>query len=110
MIKHIVMWKVAGETPEEKRASIQKVKAAFDGIANVIPGLLTVEIGADISHIDYACDVVLYSEFESQAALDNYITHPAHLKLKDDLAGVRVSRHQVDYVVDAMATAGEQAR
>jgi hypothetical protein len=98
MIKHIVMWTVAGETKEEKLESIQKVKTAFDGITNVIPGLTRVEIGVDFSRIDYACDVVLYSEFESQAALDNYITHPAHLKLKDDLAGVRVARYQVDYV------------
>jgi hypothetical protein len=104
------MWKVAGETGEEKCASIKKVKAAFDGIANAIPGLLTAEVGVDISRIDYACDVVLYSEFESQAALDNYITHPAHLKIKEELAGVRVSRHQVDYVVDSMAIPEERAQ
>ncbi|WP_028219801.1 Dabb family protein [Paraburkholderia oxyphila] len=103
MIKHIVMWKVAGETQEEKLESIQKVKSAFDGIADVVPGLTRVEIGVDVSRIDYACDVVLYSEFESQAALDNYITHPAHLKLKEDLAGVRVARYQVDYVADRAA-------
>jgi hypothetical protein len=98
MIKHIVMWKVAGETREEKLESIQKLKLAFDGITNVIPGLIRVEIGVDISRIDYACDVVLYSEFESQAALDNYTTHPVHLKLKSELAGLRVARFQVDYV------------
>jgi hypothetical protein len=98
MIKHIVMWKVAGETREEKLESVQKLKSAFDGITNVIPGLTRVEIGVDISRIDYACDVVLYSEFESQAALENYTTHPVHLKLKSELAGLRVARFQVDYV------------
>jgi hypothetical protein len=99
MIKHIVMWTVAGNTVDEKAESIRKVKAAFDGVVGVVPGLLSVEIGVDISGIDYACDVVLYSEFESEDALKNYATHPAHLKIKESLAGVRVDRYQVDYAV-----------
>jgi hypothetical protein len=103
MIKHIVMWKVSGDTEEERLHSIQKLRSAFDGIVDVIPGLMSVEIGVDVSRIDYACDVALYSEFESQAALDNYNTHPAHLKIKEDLAGVRVARYQVDYLVDRIA-------
>ncbi len=99
MIKHIVMWKVAGNTKEDKEESIRKVKSAFDGIVGVIPGLKSVEIGVDISEIDYACDVVLYSEFESHEALKNYAVHPAHQKIKESLAGVRVTRYQVDYAV-----------
>ena len=31
---------------------------------------------------DYACDVVLYTEFESQEALEAYAIHPAHLRVK----------------------------
>jgi quinol monooxygenase YgiN len=53
----------------------------------------------DVSRIDYACDVVLYSEFESQAALDAYSTHPEHLRVKNELLDVRTARHQVDYGV-----------
>jgi hypothetical protein len=99
MIKHIVMWKVAGQTREERAESIRKVRSAFDGIVGVIPGLLSVEIGEDVSGIDYACDVVLYSEFESKAALENYSTHTEHLRIKEALVGVRTDRYQVDYVV-----------
>lgn len=99
MIKHIVMWKLKGDTPEEKEASIRRVKAAFDGIVGVIPGLKSVEIGVDISGIEYACDVVLYSEFESKEALEGYAVHPEHLRIKESLLGVRVGRYQVDYAV-----------
>ncbi len=52
-----------------------------------------------MSRISYACDVVLYSEFDTQASLDAYVTHPAHLKVRDALKGLRVARHQVDYEV-----------
>ena len=99
MIKHIVMWKVKGATPEEKDDSVRRIQAAFDGLVGVIPGLMALELGVDVSHVDYACDVVLYTEFESREALDSYSTHPAHLRIRRDLADVRIGRYQVDYVV-----------
>ena len=99
MIRHIVMWNVRGDTPQEKARGIARLQRSFEGLRGRIPGLLHLEIGVDVSRIDYACDVVLYSEFESQAALDAYGTHPEHLRVKDKVADLRIARHQVDYVV-----------
>ena len=45
-----------------------------------IPGMLKIETGIDISRIDYACDIVLYSEFDSRESLEAYATHPEHLR------------------------------
>ncbi len=101
MIKHIVMWNVRGDTPVAKRAVIDQLKRSFAELAGLIPGIVHMEVGVDISRIDYACDVVLYSEFESQAALDAYAVHPAHLRVKKELADMRIARHQVDYPVAA---------
>jgi hypothetical protein len=97
LIKHIVMWNLRGETPAEKRDCIAQLKRSFESLRGCIPGLLHLEIGVDSSHIDYACDVVLYSEFENQAALDGYAMHPEHLRVKRELADMRTARHQVDY-------------
>ena len=97
MIKHIVMWNVRGDTPAEKALGIDTIKRGFAALRGQIPGLLYLEIGVDSSRIDYACDVVLYSEFASQAALDAYGAHPEHLRLKRELADIRTARHQVDY-------------
>lgn len=97
MIRHIVMWNVRGETPEEKIANIHRLQHSFHSLKGRIPGLLALEIGVDISRIDYACDVVLYSEFETQAALDAYARHPEHLRVKQELGDLRTARHQVDY-------------
>ena len=99
MIRHIVMWNVRGETPEDKTTNIRRLRHSFHSLQGRIPGLLSLEIGVDISRIDYACDVVLYSEFESQAALDAYAKHPEHLRVKQELGDLRVARHQVDYPV-----------
>ncbi|MBB3944234.1 hypothetical protein GGQ73_000157 [Rhizobium skierniewicense] len=98
MIKHIVMWNVSGDTPEQKRHAAIMIKTKFESLIGQIPGLKTIEVGLDISRIPYACDVVLYSEFEDEAALRCYAEHPAHAKVRADLEGIRIARHQVDYV------------
>lgn len=97
MVKHIVMWNVKGDTPGEKSAGIQRLQSAFESIRGKIPGLTHMEIGVDKSRVDYACDVVLYSEFESQQALEGYATHPEHLRVRNEIEGLRIARHQVDY-------------
>lgn len=99
MIRHIVMWNVGGETPQHKAANVERLRSGFHGLRGKVPGMLHLEIGVDSSGVDYACDVVLYSEFASQEALDAYAVHPEHLRLRDALAGLRIARHQVDYMV-----------
>lgn len=100
MIRHIVMWNVSGATRADKQAAIDRLRASFHGLRGRIPGLLHLELGADTSAVDYACDVVLYSEFEDQAALDAYASHPEHLRVKQEVEGLRIARHQVDYRVE----------
>jgi heme-degrading monooxygenase HmoA len=98
MVKHIVMWNVRGDTPEQKKESANLVKSAFESLSGKIPGLTKLEVGLDVSAVDYACDVVLYTEFESQASLEAYASHPEHLRVKEVVGDIRIARHQVDYV------------
>jgi quinol monooxygenase YgiN len=99
MIKHIVMWNVRGDTPQQKAAGIALLRRSFESLRGRVPGLLHLEVGVDSSGVDYACDVVLYTEFESQAALDAYGSHPEHLRVKREVGDLRIARHQVDYAV-----------
>lgn len=97
MVKHIVMWNLQGQTPASKAEAIERLKRSFESLRGRIPGLVHLEIGVDSSRVNYACDVVLYSEFDSQAALDGYAVHPEHLRVKGELEGLRIGRYQVDY-------------
>jgi hypothetical protein len=97
VIRHIVMWRLAGESPEERRQARERVKQAFEDLRGRIPGLRQIEVGIDHSAVDYACDVVLVADFESQQALDDYATHPEHLRVRQELGALRITRHQVDY-------------
>lgn len=110
MIRHIVMWNVRADTAEERQHNIKRIRDGFEGLRGSIPGLLHLEIGVDVSRIDYACDVVLFSNFDSHAALRDYAIHPEHLRVRDALAGVRTERYQVDYVVDESPVSHQPGR
>lgn len=99
-VRHIVMWRLRGDTPEERNAARTKVKTAFEGLKGRIDGLTHIEVGVDISRVDYACDVVLVSEFRNAEDLASYATHPEHLRVRAELGDLRIERRQVDYVVE----------
>ena len=99
MIKHIVMWRLQGNSASERALNAMRVRAAFQSLQGKIPGMLELELGVDVSQVDYACDVVLYSVFDTQASLEQYAVHPEHLRVRRELEGVRIARHQVDYLV-----------
>jgi hypothetical protein len=101
MIKHIVMWNVKGSTQQLRQEVAHDIKQRFESLQGRIPGLVHLEVGIDISKVDYACDMVLYTEFESEASLEAYATHPDHLAIRKELGDVRIARYQVDYQVDA---------
>jgi hypothetical protein len=91
------------ESAEERRAAQLKVKTAFEGLKGRIDGLKHIEVGVDISRVDYACDVVLVSEFANAADLRSYATHPEHLRVRQELGDLRIERHQVDYAIEPEA-------
>ncbi|WP_175776364.1 Dabb family protein [Burkholderia anthina] len=100
MIRHVVMWNVAGTTEPERALARTSVKAAFESLRGRIPGMTHLEVGTDVSAADYACDLILVAEFDSRKALDAYATHPEHERVRDTLAGLRIARHQVDYLME----------
>jgi hypothetical protein len=100
MIKHIVMWNVRGTTREEKEGACHFIKEQFEGLRGRIPGMRHLEVGLDVSQAGYACDVVLYTEFDSGAALQAYAEHPAHLGVRAAIGELRIARYQVDYEAD----------
>lgn len=104
MLKHIVMWNVKGDSSESRRAVALNIQRQFESLRGRVPGLMHLEVGIDVSQVDYACDVVLYSEFETQEALTAYATHPEHLRVRRELTDMRIERHQVDYHVGSNHT------
>ncbi|MCH8506223.1 MAG: Dabb family protein [Ectothiorhodospiraceae bacterium] len=98
MVKHIVMWRLKDYAlGRDKAANARLVKSELEALRGKIPGMLAIEVGIDFSATESSADVVLYSEFESRAALDAYHTHPAHEAVKSLVGEVRSDRCLVDY-------------
>lgn len=100
MIKHIVMWQLKDVAEGAgKAANALKMKQLLDGCADIVPGILKFETAIAVPGLEATYDVVLYSEFESKAALDAYQEHPKHVAVKPFIGAVRQARQCMDYEV-----------
>lgn len=80
MIKHIILWTLKDEakTKEIKLG----IKEGLEGLIGKIPGLVDIKVNID-SLASSNADLMLDSTFESEEALKNYSTHPAHVEVAD---------------------------
>jgi quinol monooxygenase YgiN len=100
VIKHIVMWKLKDHAEgADKASNLRKMKELLDGCANVVPGILKFEAVPAQPGLEATYDIVLYSEFESRAALDAYQEHPDHVAIKPFIGAVREARQCTDYEI-----------
>jgi quinol monooxygenase YgiN len=97
MVRHIVFWRLSGETAAEKRKAGEEIKARLEALNGRIPGLRRLEVGLDFSQTEQSSDLALYSEFDSRAALDAYQTHPDHAAVVPFIRGLATERRLVDY-------------
>ena len=98
MVRHIVLWRLKESANGRGKAeNAAEIKRLLEDLNGKIPGLLKLEVGYDFSRTAESSDIVLYSEFESRAALDAYQTHPLHEAVKPFVMAAREERRLVDY-------------
>lgn len=98
MIKHIVMWRLKevadGATKQE---NAENLKGKLESLRDKIKEIKSLEVGINVNPSEAAFDIVLYSEFENNEALQKYQNHPEHKKIVDFVTRVRTDRCVVDY-------------
>ncbi len=100
MFKHIVMWKIKDEVAGKSKAeNISIMKDRLEGLKEIIPEILKIEVGVDVNGSDAAFDVSLYSVFEDEDALLTYQKHPEHVKVAEVVGTIVEQRCVVDYLV-----------
>lgn len=100
MVKHIVMMRLRdGAHGNDKATNGRLIKQKLEALTGQIPGMLKLEVGIDWSGTEQSADLVIYSEFESRAALEGYMAHPAHQAVVPFLSEARSERRLVDYDV-----------
>lgn len=96
---HMVMWKLNGATTQARQAQAQALVQAFEATRGKVPGLLRMEVGANLIETADAYDLALCMVFESRQALEAYNAHPEHLKIKKMMGPMRLARSQVDFEI-----------
>lgn len=103
MIKHIVLWAfkdaAAGKSRQE---NMQEAKRRLEALNGRIPGLIRLEVGIDVTNSPDPETAGLYSEFEDLEALERYLQHPEHLRIREFMHEVRSFRLAVDYEADGV--------
>lgn len=75
MLTHIVCWKYKSETTgAEREEHIAKLK----NLPNVIPNILSFNVGADVLRLERSFDTGLVATYPDREALDFYTVHPEH--------------------------------
>lgn len=97
MIRHVVMWKFSPSAEGKSTLeNMEHIREMLFRLRPLIPEIKRMEIGFDILGTDMSYDMLLLTEFDSIADLENYKNHPEHLKVSDYVAKVRISRAVVD--------------
>jgi len=100
MIKHIVMWTLQDSAEGRSAAdNAAEMKSRLEALRGLVDGMISLEVGIDLSRTPSSADVALYSEFVDMAALSAYATHPEHVAVADFVNAVRLDRVVADYEV-----------
>ena len=88
MVKHIILWKLKSElTPAQKQEAAKAIKEGLEGLQGQVPGLVDIHVQTDGRLESSNADIMLDSTLESEAALQGYAVHPAHVAVAN--GGVR---------------------
>jgi len=98
VIRRIVTWKLKDHAEAAGKAENKaRMKALLEVCRRLVPGMGAFEVGLASPGLEATHDVVLYSEFDSPAALDAYQHHPQHVAIKPFIDAVRAERQCIDY-------------
>ncbi len=88
MLTHIVMWKYRPETALSVR---EQHVSQLQRLGKIISAIQTLSVGFDVLKLARSYDTGLVGTFKDRAALDEYTTHPEHVKVAE--LGRSISEH-----------------
>lgn len=96
MIRHIVLFWLKDKNAENIGATVAKLLS----MRGQIPGMLSLDAGADVVGSPRSCDICLCETFDTSASLEAYRTHPVHLPVQAHMHAVMERSASADYEVD----------
>lgn len=99
MLRHIVTWKMNGQTADLRQQQTEEVAKALRELKGVVPSVQELAVYANELHADKNWDVVLVADFADSDALDKYNAHPEHQEVVKLISKHAADRAGVDFTV-----------
>jgi len=95
LVRHIVLFWLREKNSDTVRETVDKLLS----MRGKIPGMLSLDAGADVVGSPRSCDICLCETFENLEALEAYRTHPVHLPVQAHMHAVMDHSASADYEV-----------
>ena len=98
MIQHVVMFWMKDKDEKKMRETVD----LLNSMRGKVPGLVSLNAGADVVRSARSCDICLSTVFETREDLEVYRTHPVHLPVQAHMHEVMEKSQSADFEIDRL--------
>lgn len=98
-LRHIVSWKLNGETFAARNGQAAKIARALEALPDRIPEIRALHVYRNELHDGSNFDITLIADFDDADGLATYAVHPDHVPVVDMIKGMAEGRVAVDFTV-----------
>ncbi|EYT51822.1 hypothetical protein H490_0114820 [Leucobacter sp. UCD-THU] len=98
-LRHIVSWKFAGETREQRDAQAVEAIARIAPLRERVPSVRALSLHRNELFDGANYDLTLIADFDDAAGLAEYAEHPEHLPVIDYMKTVTAARAASDFTI-----------
>jgi hypothetical protein len=96
-VRHIVTWKLSGESVEDRDAQAAEIVAVLEPLEGRVPGVQSLRLHRNTLNHENNWDLMLESVHDDAEALAVYAGHPEHLAAVEVVKQRTVGRACVDF-------------
>ncbi|MFC6235469.1 Dabb family protein [Leucobacter soli] len=98
-LRHIVTWKLSGESRETRDAQAAEIVAALAPLARTVPSVRALSVHRNELFDGENWDVTLIADFDDAEGLAAYAVHPEHVAAGTVIKGHAVGRVATDFTL-----------
>lgn len=98
-LRHIVSWRLNGETLEQRDAQAVFASAALLPLKETIPSVRALDVYRNELFEGANFDLTLIADFDDAAGLAEYAIHPEHLPVIELMKTITADRTATDFTV-----------
>ncbi|MHA3724834.1 Dabb family protein [Leucobacter sp. HY1910] len=98
-LRHIVNWKLSGDTREARDAHATEIIAALTPLAELVPSVRALSVHRNELFDGDNWDVTLICDFDDAAGLAAYASHPDHVAAGAIIKGHAIGRVATDFTL-----------